>query len=377
MHPRTLFRTPAGLVMSLFAGLSACDSGADQTFPTEASSRQSRPAVESSVILDDVELRPGATADIHVRIYRHGTQPCADPGRAALLVHGINATAASWEPLVEALLNGDPARRLCRIAAVDQAGHGSSSLPVGVSFGELMVEDYARTLLAVLERLPALQIRPSILVGHSQGAGTIQAAQQMMLDAGTTLRTAFGIRDVVMLGVQGPRELRAAHLLPPGQVAAVIGAYLTTTPERGTYVQGPPQLFQQLWFLTTALTYSMRTPSPQTIGSRGWNADAPLFATLQAAGLSGFDMPSIEPGIFAPRLGTTLFIVDFADDPWSLSDRAAEIYVYLTGDASLAGFSTLTDPLGEAVHDYMITHPAEVRSGIPLPRSGSLHAANP
>lgn len=105
------------------------------------------------------------------------------------------------------------------------------------------------------------------------------------------------------------------------QTAAIIGAYLTTTPELGAYIRGPADLFQQLWFVNTRLAFSTRTPSVQTIEAGGWNAGAPLFAVLQAAGLPGFDMPSVDPGVFAPAASTSLQVVAFAADPWSLTPQ--------------------------------------------------------
>lgn len=364
----------AAVLGSVLAALPACDA-ADGPMSPVAPAATAGGAAESHLMLEGIELRPGASADIHVRMYRNAMQPCADPERTALLVHGVNATAASWESFAEAFLEGEAGRRMCTIAALDQAGHGNSGLPVGMPFGELLIEDYARTLIGVLDRLHDLDIRPSILVAHSQGTSTVQTAQQMLRDGGSSLRTRFGVRDVVMLGVQGPREVRVGFLLPPETVAGIIAAYITTTPERGTYIQGPADLFQQLWFINTQLAFSTKTPAVETIATRGWNADAPLFAVLQAAGLSGFDTPSVDPGVFGPASGSTLRVIDFADDPWSLTPRAAEIYQYLSGDASLAGFTSLVDPLGDAVHDYMITHPGVVRSAIPLPRTRARRSA--
>jgi hypothetical protein len=89
---------------------------------------------------------------------------------------------------------------------------------------------------------------------------------------------------------------------------------------------------------------------------------------LQTAGQNGFDTPSVPAGVFGEESGTALHVIDFADDPWSLTRQARDIYGYLTGDPSLSRFVSLTDPNHEAVHDYMITHAEVVRSAILLPR---------
>lgn len=362
-------RTAIALLVA-FVGVGC---GEEPTGPSVDAVSQARmagaPATDFDLVLDDVELRPGATADIHVRVGMNEARPCRDPARTALLVHGVNATAASWDPFVEAFFEGDATDQLCLVAAMDHAGHGKSGLPVGsVLFGELTVQDYARTLTGVLERLRSRGIRPSILMGHSQGTSTIQTVQEMLLAKGESLEERYGVRDVVFLGTQGPAQLQAGFLLPEEEVAAVIGSLLTTTPEKGTFVQGPPTLYQDLWFINLDLVLSSKAPSLEEIEENGWHSDVPLFATLQAAGQDGFTTPPVRSGAFRSDHGTTLHNVDFADDPWALTPRAREIHEYLTGDPSLSGFVSLSDPVNEAVHAYMTTHPEVVREAIPLPR---------
>lgn len=364
------------LILGGLAIVAACEEPFTDVLDPEAeASQHAAPATDHDLFFEDVELRPGASADLHVRVFVNEARPCHDPKRTAFFIHGVNATAASWGRFAEAFFQGRAQDQLCRIAAIDHPGHGASGLPEGVLFGELVIEDYARGAMEVLDRLRTRGIRPSILVGHSQGTSTTQAIQMMLADAGTNLADRFGIRDVVFLGTQGPRELRAGFLLPASEVQALISTLVTTTPERGTYVQGPPSLFRELWFINLSLELSAAAPSVTVIGDNGWNADVPLFATLQAAGLGGFDTPSVDAGAFAPSSEFTLHFIDFADDPWSLTPRAKDIYEYLTGDATLKEFVSLTDANNEAVHDFMITHPGVVRNVINLPRNRRDRAA--
>ncbi|HSM05856.1 MAG TPA: hypothetical protein VK858_14660 [Longimicrobiales bacterium] len=364
-------------LLAALLGTAGCDDPAGPS--TEGLTTTAAAAIQSlesaDLILDDVQLRPGVTADINVRIRRNEAQACSDPARTALLIHGVNHTAATWDHLVDAFFEGPAPGQFCRTIAVDHAGHGGSGLPVGMTFGELAIEDYARTVIEVLDGLRARGIRPGILMGHSQGTSTLQTVQQMLVDGGSSLRDRFGVRDVVLLATQGPMELPVDFLLDPAALQELVGSLITTTPERGTYVQGPPAIFQSLWFVDLQLQPSSGTPSLETIAEEGWWAHAPLVAVLQATGQLGFATPSVSAGAFHSSLGTRLHVVDFADDPWSLSDRAGEIYEYLTGDPSGSGFVSLTDPLGEAVHDYTITHPSAVRQAIPLPRTGAERSA--
>lgn len=360
----------AGLALAALSVWACFDAEGPSTAPEPPAlhaAETTRPE-DHSLFLRNVEIRPGTTADLHVRIFVDERVPCRDPHRTALAIHGINHTAASWEALADAFFTGPPRDRLCAVAALDHPGHGRSGLPKGdpdVTFGQLTVEDYARSVLEVMDQLSRRGIRPSILMGHSQGTSTLQAVQQRLLDGGTGLAERFGVRDVVFFGTQGPREMPVEWTLPDEAVAERIASLVTTTPEKGTFLVGPPRVFLENWFINRDLVLSSDAPSQREISEKGWNEDIPLAAVLQAAGQDGFRPPSAEAGAFASSTGLRLHVVHFTDDPWSLN--AGEIYEYLTGDASRAGFVPLEDPDDEAVHDYQITDPGVVRAAVELP----------
>lgn len=330
------------------------------------------PPRDASLFLEDVSLRPGVVADLHVRLLVNEALPCNDPKRTAFAIHGVNHTAASWERLADAFFSGPRRQQLCQIAALDQVGHGLSGLPEGeLLFGEVLIQDYARSVIAVLERLSRRGIRPGIVLAHSQGTLTTQTVQQMLADQGTSLADRFRIHDAVLLGTQGPQE--APNAIPAG-IDALVATLITTTPERGTFILGPPEVFQALWFSNLVGALSSRTPSLEEIALGGWAADAPLFAVLQNLegdpAVDPFPRPSVSAGVFGPGSGTRLQMIDFADDPFSLSPDAQAIYLHLTSDGSLSHFVTLTDPLelNEAIHGFQVTDPGTVRAAIDLPR---------
>lgn len=328
------------------------------------------PAEDHGLTLEDVAIRPGVTADLHVRVLVNEGLPCRDPARTALAIHGINHTAATWETLAEAFFTGPVTEQLCSVMALDHPGHGLSGLPEGdpeFTFGQLMIQDYARGVLEVLDRLDGLGFRPAILMGHSQGTQTLQTVQQFLVDEGSNLAERFSVRDVVFFGTQGPREVRSEWTLPDEAVAERIASLITTTPEKGTFVAGPPRVFLENWFINRSLELSADAPTLAEIAGNGWNEDAPLAAVLQVRGFSGLEPPSVESGVFSTSSGTRLHVVDFSDDPWSLN--ASAIYVHLTGDGSLKGLTSLSDPDDEAVHDYTITDPHVVRAAVELPRT--------
>lgn len=329
------------------------------------------PPTDHSLFLRDVELRPGITADLHLRVFVNEELPCRDPTRTALAIHGINHTAATWETLADAFFTGPSREQLCAVAALDHPGHGRSGLPEGdpgFDFGQLTVQDYARGVLGVMDRLHRRGIRPSILMGHSQGTLTLQTVQQFLLEDGASLAERFGVRDAVFFGTQGPREAPVAFTLPDEAVADQIAALLTTTGEKGTHLVGPPRVFRDLWFINRDLALASGAPTVEEIADNGWNADIPLAAVLQIVGRGGFQRLSVASGAFVRDAGTRLHMIHFTDDPWSVD--ADRVYEHLTGDASLTGFVPVTDPDDEAVHDYPITDPGVVRSAIELPRTG-------
>jgi 2-(acetamidomethylene)succinate hydrolase len=89
----------------------------------------------------------------------------AGAGPLVVLLHGITANAAVWDPIMAGL------QHQFRVVAVDQRGHGKSDKPES----GYAAEDYSRDLLALIE---TLQCGPAIVVGHSLGArnGLVAAA---------------------------------------------------------------------------------------------------------------------------------------------------------------------------------------------------------
>lgn len=342
------------------------------TVPMSDMGQRDVPNTDFSIHLQDVTFRPGAALDIHVRVFVNESFPCRGRERTAFAVHGLNHTANTWERLAEAFFRGPRSDQLCRLAAVDLPGSGKSGIPdpAVIPFGNLLIQDYVTVLIEVLDRLADRGVRPRIAMGHSQGTQTLQTLQQALLERGTSLADRFGITKMVTFGTIGPREAPNA----PGPAAPLVeeafATALNTTEERGTHFDSDkvgPEFFVKFWFSNLELELSSRAPSPAEVEANGWDADDPLLVVLQTAGLSGFRRPSVQAGAFGPEAGTRLQVVDFADDPWSLTANAREIYLHLTGDESLSGFVSLDDPAHEAVHDLQITDPARVRNAVALP----------
>ncbi|HEX6851134.1 MAG TPA: alpha/beta hydrolase [Candidatus Polarisedimenticolaceae bacterium] len=97
-----------------------------------------------------------------------------DPkGEAVVFLHGLTDTSRSFAPVIEKLATLRPDLRLI---AVDQRGHGASSMPQDRACKAapercFAVEDFARDVIATLD---ALQVDRAHLVGHSMGGAVAQ-----------------------------------------------------------------------------------------------------------------------------------------------------------------------------------------------------------
>ena len=86
-------------------------------------------------------------------------------------------------------------------------GRGGTSQPTGLWFGALGVQDYVAAVLGAFDQLKALHIRPVTMFAHSLGGVLVQQAQQRLVSQGTDLRTAYGVKDVVLLGSITPVQV--------------------------------------------------------------------------------------------------------------------------------------------------------------------------
>lgn len=97
-----------------------------------------------------------------------------DPeGEAVVFLHGLTDTSRSFAPVIERLASLRPDLRLI---AIDQRGHGASTMPLDRACKAapqrcFAVEDFARDVVATLDRL---NLERAHLVGHSMGGAVAQ-----------------------------------------------------------------------------------------------------------------------------------------------------------------------------------------------------------
>ncbi|MGK4005053.1 alpha/beta hydrolase [Sorangium sp. So ce1036] len=105
-------------------------------------------------------------------------RPAKPNGRAVLLLHGKNFTAAHWEPTIRALVE-----RGFRVIAPDQIGFGKSTKPAAYQFSFHALAEATRALL------DSLGVQRAAVVGHSMGG--MLAARYALMFADRTERLAL------------------------------------------------------------------------------------------------------------------------------------------------------------------------------------------
>lgn len=96
-----------------------------------------------------------------------------ESGDAVILIHGLTDSVRSWAPTMQALHAENPK---LHILAIDQRGHGASSMPPNAACAPapekcFRMSDFADDLVAFMQ---AKKIRKATLAGHSLGSFVVQ-----------------------------------------------------------------------------------------------------------------------------------------------------------------------------------------------------------
>jgi pimeloyl-ACP methyl ester carboxylesterase len=314
------------------------------------------------ITLAGVELRPGVAADLQVKVYVNTGHPCAS--NTILGIHGMAQTAATWEPFVNELFADNPAgRKVCRFVAINLPGHGGSGLPTGgPAFGDLAIQDYVAATLGAMDRLDDFGLRPHTLIGHSLGGLVVQMTQQALADRGTTLRRAYGVKNVVLLASALPGSLPWPSF-DSNPLVGMLAGFGTWSPDLGVYLDIPyeptsvpgfpePVLpWQMMLFMTRSYALVPGTPMPSDVAAKGYHAFVPGTVAWQMQ-----HRPLVEAGIFGRDRGTSLSLVTYEQDPLLTLPEVQELYAYLTGDGGATGVAFVMGSY--AVHNTHMSDPA-------------------
>jgi pimeloyl-ACP methyl ester carboxylesterase len=352
-----------GLMVLLPCLLAGCADSADPQATSDSDLAQAASTVAK--VDFPVKLRESGRATIQATVYENPAVTC---GRTLLALHGLAETAATFEPLAQAVFADTTlGKRIQRVVAIDLVGHGGSSLPTdlpaGVTFGTLTIDDNVSVLLQSIDALRAKELAPDGILGHSMGGLAVQAAQERLLASGSSF-AKLGIRDAVLVAPV-PAHGRPWTQPPP----ADLSAFMIQDPTLGTYVALAPPVFIAQAFTTTRGTPASNAPTPEVVAAKGYVGKEPLLTILQLieapldpATMTVLPRPSVRERAFAAENGTRLRLLSFAEDTLVPAADLGGLYDYLTGTTARAGYAPIAS--ADAVHSMYISNPTALLSAL-------------
>lgn len=352
MNKNTKTRIVALLMALILAGIQGIPAVQACEQQQEHQGQAQVPYTLSSITMN-IEFRPGVTADINIPVYEN---PLAKHrGKVGYAGAGFAHSSASYEPLISALFkeNWD----ISMIFVPDMPGHGNSSMPKGMLFGDITLQDYANIDRLILEGLTKNEeLRKhgtsiDFAIFHSQHGLTAAMTQEQV-----NLKK-YGITDVILIAPAPPQQVNWSLLnwLDPYTFLP----YLVADND-GMYFMLQPAAWTGFFFTKPDGTLNSELPSLEEINR--YNAKAPVTTTLQLVGLENVSFnppafkvnnslrPYVSEGVF--RNGHGLWIIVYGDDTIVSKQDIDGTYGILMGMKNVnKGIITIPG----AVHDYHIT----------------------
>lgn len=298
----------------------------------------------------DVTLRGSGRAEIHAH---HYDNPTAAGHLTILAVHGLAETGGTFEPLVSAIFADlRLATVVRRVVAIDLPGHGASSLPslpAPLRFTDLMIEDNVAVVMQSLAQLRSEGVGAQVIVGHSMGGLAVQAAQEALLEAGSSL-VDHGVTSAILLAPVPGRG--AAWTLG---ASPDLSAFVIDDPQLGPYLDLAPDVFNAQSFSTLSGALVPNAPSAEAVRDNDWVGLEPITTLVELTGEhEPLWRPFVREHAFSLALGTQLAVVGFSQDILTPAVDQPELYRYLTGASEPHFF--LVDA-ADAVHGMFISNP--------------------
>ena len=319
---------------------------------SEPQSEHAAQLAVSSTVDVPVTLRGSAKATLKASVY---VNPNATGVATILSVPGFTATGKVYENLNAALFADTVTGPLTKQAiTLDLPGHGASTKPTGIKYGDLTIEDNAEALVQSVQ-----QLKPQLLVGYGSGALTIAVAQEQLLKSGSSL-AKLGVTSA-LLYAPVPSAGRP-WTTPP--TPATISNFISTNDVDGAIYTITPDLWNRQGFTNKAGTGGIGAPTAAEVTAKGLLAVEPVALVSQLTGITDpskgavVPRPTVSAGAFAAANGTRLIVLGFSEATQVTSADAADFYVHLTGDASKAGFVEVTG--ADAVGNAFYTNPKAV-----------------
>lgn len=305
----------------------------------------------SAVVKFTINIRNNVSVEIGATIIsksQHGKK-----GNSMLVLNGTGQTAKTFTTLAESVIASDA--NVSTMILLDYPGHGNSGTPVGggVKFGDLTMDDYVTALLASLDRLDDLHIKPNALMGHSLGAEIIQMAQTRLANNGDTLRHKFGIKAAVFLVPDIPSPLSWAAI-DAGAADPLAAIFVRNDQALGDVfdlltIPGGMNTWMGLFYANRTGTIVSGGLTPSQAVENGFVAFEPGTMVKQLIGLPDAPggarkaRPTISSNIFSNSKGTTVGVVSQEQDGlYIFPVEHKAVYEFITGDYTDELFFALT-----------------------------------
>jgi pimeloyl-ACP methyl ester carboxylesterase len=302
---------------------------------------------------NNVSVMMGATVVVNPRNPNHGLQ--------VLFLNGTGQTANTFKPLAQAIFSDNFGSSVSKAVLLNYPGHGNSGYPNGAQFGSLSIDDYVTSLLASLDALPHLGLRPSVLLGHSLGAEVIMLAQQRLISQGATLRSKFGVTGAIFLAPDIPGPLPWAFV-DSGGAAPLVAQFVRQDPLLGSVVDIPPPVWVSLFYSDrTGQIIPTATTPEEAVGSGFISLDSATMGS-ELLGVSG-PRPVIDSGIFSQSRGTVVSVITLEQDGlYVFPTEHQGLYTFITQDQSGKLFFTVNG--ADTVHNLHVVNPNEILAAI-------------
>lgn len=318
-----------------------------------AGQAQINDASELDIIIPNIELRSGVTVNMHVNIIQK--LPCV--AGTILAIPGALNTGNYMKPLAKSILalpiDGQP---VCRVITVDYPARNNSSLPTGVYFGDLTLDDYASAVSGTLEGLNSLNIYPSTIMTLSTGGLVAQIMQDKLIKSGSSLWSKFHVSHALLLAPALPASVPWVYR--DSGAGAGLSYFAVNDPDLGMVIDIPQNFWSLFAFSRPDGTTASSALSLEQMVAGNYIVKESMAMMGGMIGIPGYPARPVDPNIFADTHMTKLNIVGFSEDPLILGTDMDLLFPYLTG-------KTLTDPgrytlvNSDATHGYPLSNPNE------------------
>lgn len=302
-----------------------------------------------STLTVTAQMRSGVNEKLTVTILDN---PVHSSGATVLCVPGLAHTGNTFRPLATQIF-ADPVlgSHVSRLVLLNLPDRGGSGLPFGRNdhplFGNLGVSDYAACIISTLEQCAEQGVPIQQILAHSMGGIVAQVAQEQLLAQASSLASAYGVTNVVLIASTQPAGV-PNPVFDSGYALALLSTFKSDSSTLGPIVETNPYVFLALFFGGVP-----GSPSPDDVINLGYLSAESFTASSDAVGPV---RPAVRAGAFATAHGSTLRVIAEGLDGFNPVPVEQGMYEFLTGDMNDSGFAVSADPT--AVHDQYIANPA-------------------